>query len=231
MYWTIASAVIIGVIYPIYLLLTARKTFSRIRIGEISPLEDYKITAYILWTLTFIVLANYILNHQPQLNFYPTTNIVGIVLIILIAIIAFIQFKNTKVTQENADVMHQKFESILFYLPASKKQFNWFIFLSFTAGICEEIIFRLFLFHFFIEHVGLIIAFLLTNLLFAFTHIGSGKKNIINTFVLGLVFTVIYYYSENIWLAVILHTVIDLHAGITGYNIKKYFANKSIAPD
>ena len=111
-------------------------------------------------------------------------------------------------------------KDLYFYLPKTKKEFNWFIILSISAGICEEIIFRVFLFQYIKENIGIVIAFILANLIFAITHIGSGNQNIISAFILGLIFSTIYYFSENIWIAVFLHIAIDTNSAVLAYSGK-----------
>lgn len=113
-------------------------------------------------------------------------------------------------------------QDVYHFLPKSKREFKWFNLLSISAGICEEIIFRLFLFSYLLEITNLIVAFVLTNIVFAITHLVSGIKNIIGAFILGIIFTSIYYFTENIWLAIILHIAIDISAGALGYFSFKY---------
>ena len=153
------------------------------------------------------------------LNFYPAFNIIGIVLAVLILIFIGLQIATSKVsTMEKAESIIKKFKVFYHYLPKTKNEFIWFKnLLSLSAGICEEIIFRLFMFSYLLENTNLVIAFILTNAIFTLTHIGSGKQNLISVFVLGLVFTAIYYFTGNIWLAIILHIAIDINAGILGY--------------
>ena len=43
------------------------------------------------------------------------------------------------------------------------------------------------------------------------------KQNIISALILGLLFTAIYYFTSNIWLSIILHSTIDISAGVLGY--------------
>jgi len=58
-------------------------------------------------------------------------------------------------------------------------------------------------------------------LIFAITHIGSGKNNLISSFILGSLFSAIYFFTGNIWIAIILHIAIDINAGIPGYRTNK----------
>lgn len=181
-------------------------------------LIDYKQTFFIFWILTLLILGNQWLDPMATLNFYPAMNTTGIVLCVLILIFIVLQIVSAKIsTLEKAQATIEKVKDNFHFLPKSKTEFIWFNFLAVSAGICEEIIFRLFIFTYILEFTHVTAAFIVTNLIFALTHIGSGKQNIINVFVLGLIFTAIYYFSNNIWLAIVLHIAIDINIGVIGY--------------
>lgn len=209
---------LIGLIYPTYFLLTYKKTNIRIKNEANYRLVDYKQTIFIFWLLTWMVIGNSFIDESLLLNFYPTFNTIGIVLAVLILIFIGLQIVASKVsTIEKAESVIEKLRNNYYYLPKTKHEFIWFNLLSLSAGVCEEIIFRLFLYSYLLENTNLAIAFILTNVIFALTHIGSGKQNIISAFVLGLLFTTIYYFTNNIWLSMILHSVIDIGTGALGY--------------
>ena len=218
---TTILAGIIGIIYPIYFLLTYKKVNKNIKRDNKFRLIDYKQTISIFWGLTILILINFFITQLPQLNLFPNFGIISIVLSILVLVFSVIQYKSSNISSENLTVVTDKIQDIYHYLPKTKGEFNWFIILSISAGICEEIIFRLFFFEFLKENVGLLIAFVLTNVVFAITHIGMGKQNIISSFILGLLFSAIYYFTGNIWIAVLLHMAIDINGGILGYRINK----------
>lgn len=221
MIWTTILAGFIGIIYPIYFLLTYKKTNNRIKQNDKFRLIDYKQTIVIFWSLTVLILINLFVTNTPQLNFYPNFTIIGIVLSILVVLISVLQYRHSSITSDTLSSAKDKMKDVYYYLPKTKREFDWFIILSISAGICEEIIFRLFIFEFLKGNANLLIAFVLTNIIFAITHIGSGKQNIINAFILGLLFSAIYYFSENIWIAVYLHIAIDINGCILGYRINK----------
>ena len=209
---------IIGLIYPAYFLFTYKKTNNRIKKDAYYRLVDYKQTIFIFWMLTWFVIGNTFIDKSMPLNFNPTFNIIGIILAALIIIFIGLQIVTSKVsTMEKAESVIEKMKDNYHYLPKSKREFIWFNLLSLSAGICEEIIFRLFIFSYLLENTNLVIAFILTNIIFALTHIGSGKQNILSAFFLGLLFTTIYYFTSNIWLSMILHSAIDIGAGFLGY--------------
>lgn len=218
---TFLLAIIIGIIYPIYIAFNHKKINENIKNNGNYRLIDYKQTLIIFWGLTFLVLVNYFFQKQPEMNFTPSLSIIHIVLMLVIVAFAYFQYSTTKVSLESAKFVKEKLKDIYHYLPKSKKEFKWFLMLSISAGICEEIIFRLFLFEFLKRTTNFLIAFVLTNFIFSATHIGSGKSNLLSSFFLGLLFSIIYYFTDNIWLAIILHIAIDINAGILGYRIHK----------
>lgn len=218
---TIITAGLIGIIFPIYILLTYQKVNANINQDDKYRLTDYKQTLFIFWVLTLLILINYFTYKQPALNFYPKVTLINIGLTILILAFSYFQYTTTKVSADSANAAKEKLKDVYHYLPKTYKELKWFLFLSVSAGICEEIMFRLFFFEFLKGNTNLILAFVLTNIIFAITHIGSGKNNLISSFILGLLFSAIYYFTDNIWIAIILHISIDINAGILGYRINK----------
>ena len=222
MIWTTVLAGFIGIIYPTYFVLTYNKTNNKIKQDKKFRLIDYKQTIIIFWSLTILILINFFTIDYPKLNLYPNFTIISIVLLILVLIFSTIQYKQSNITSDTFSVVKDKMKDVYHFLPKEKVEFDWFIILSISAGICEEIIFRLFLFEFLKENSNLFIAFVLANIIFAITHIGMGKQNLISSFILGLLFSAIYYFTENIWIAIFLHIAIDINAGILGYRMSKF---------
>jgi membrane protease YdiL (CAAX protease family) len=226
MIWTTILAGLIGIIYPKYFLLTYKKTNNSIKRDDKYRLIDYKQTISIFWGLTVLIFINFFMTQLPQLNLYPILTIIGAVFLISVLLVSAIQYKSSNITSDNFLSVKDKMKDIYHYLPKTQREFDWFIVLSISGGICEEMIFRLFLFEFINENANLLIAFVLTNIIFAITHIGSGKQNIISSFILGLLFSAIYYFTDNIWIAVLLHIAIDINGGTLGYRMFKFEQRK-----
>lgn len=209
---------LIGLIYPMYLIFANKKTNNRLKNDENYRLAYYKQIIFIFWMLTCLVIGNTFIDQSMSLNFYPAFNTIGIVLAVLILLFIGLQIVSSKVpTMEKAESVIEKTKDIYHYLPKSKWEYIWFNVLSLSAGICEEIIFRLFMFSYLLINTNLTAAFILTNLIFALTHMDTSKRNSLNSFILGLLFTAIYYFTDNIWLPIILHSSIDLSLGYFSY--------------
>jgi uncharacterized protein len=88
-----------------------------------------------------------------------------------------------------------------------------------TAGCCEELFFRGFLLALVTHYSGVIVAILVTSLLFGLYHAYFGMKGITRTGALGLLFAAIAVASGSLIPAMALHFFIDLISGEAGYRI------------
>lgn len=107
-------------------------------------------------------------------------------------------------------------ENLQFLLPVSSSERRWWILLSISAGICEEIYFRGFMPQFLSGqlHGGWAMApvgaWLLSSLVFGLCHLYQGAAGILRTAVAGLMFSVLAVLTGNLLLPIVLHVLIDL---------------------
>ncbi len=213
-------AVVVGILYPIYCAICTLQSVKRITKDEKYRLADYFHTIFVFWILTVLIVVNFYIFKQPTLNFYPKLTLINFLLMVLVFPFAILQYRSVgKITINDVQNVKEKLKDIYYYLPKTLKELVVFILLSLSAGVCEEIIFRIFLFHFLNEYLYTIGAIVLTNLIFAFTHIGNGNINLISSFMLGLLFSTIYYFTNNIWIAILLHISIDINTGLLGFRV------------
>ncbi len=99
--------------------------------------------------------------------------------------------------------------------PETSVELRWFAVLATTAGICEEILFRGFLFLFFVNgplHLSWTVTLLLTSLLFGWNHLYQGVGGVLSSAVAGFGFGVAYLLTGDLLVPILLHTAIDLQA-------------------
>ena len=102
------------------------------------------------------------------------------------------------------------------------------IFVSFVAGICEEIIYRGFLLWFLTNYIPIVPAVILANLPFGLAHLTStGIKNSVQAFILALVFTGAFLLTQSLWLPILLHILVDLYASTLSYNSSQMMVIKN----
>jgi membrane protease YdiL (CAAX protease family) len=100
--------------------------------------------------------------------------------------------------------------AIEFLLPRTNAERILFAVVAVSAGITEEIIYRGFLIRYFEAWLGLIPAIVAATAVFALDHIYQGVRGVIETFAIGLLFTLLFVMAGGIWLPIVVHVCLDL---------------------
>ena len=107
-------------------------------------------------------------------------------------------------------------QSLLHLLPVSDRERRWWVLVSITAGVCEELLFRGFL-HQFLQGqlhgnwtLNLTSAWLLSALAFGLSHFYQGVAGIARTALTGAMFGLLAIVSGNLLLPIVLHVLVDL---------------------
>ncbi len=106
----------------------------------------------------------------------------------------------------------RQLEPIRDMVPATAAERRVFAAVSVTAGICEELLYRSFLFFYFTEiwALPLAAALVLSSVIFGVAHAYQGIRGIFATGLVGLVFGGLYWASGSVWPGVVLHALMDL---------------------
>jgi membrane protease YdiL (CAAX protease family) len=97
-------------------------------------------------------------------------------------------------------------------LPRSKKEKRIFVFLSFSAGVCEEIIYRGFLFfalYAMFPDISIFLVVLISGILFGISHLYQGLAAIISG-VIGALLMCLFLVTDSLILVILLHFLYDL---------------------
>jgi membrane protease YdiL (CAAX protease family) len=105
-------------------------------------------------------------------------------------------------------------------MPRTRMESAGFVLLACTAGISEEFVYRGFVFAVFTKVFvtslsPILLAMIVSSVWFAFAHLYQGKRGIVTTFIVGMIFVVIRFWSGNLVPVMIAHAAIDLVAGLT----------------
>ncbi len=141
---------------------------------------------------------------------------VWLVVLLVMVIMSLLFFRYATLGAAAQARIQRLYQHVAHYLPTNEGQYRWGVVLSLTAGICEEIVYRGFVFWRLSSLLGVVPAMVLTNLVFALAHVATGLKNCLLSFVLGLLFSLVYLYTGDLWLSITCHVAIDL-LGITLY--------------
>ena len=107
------------------------------------------------------------------------------------------------------------FSRLQFVLPVSSRERCWWAFVSVTAGICEEWLYRGFLMAYLAgswggPNLGVAGALVSSSLVFGLCHIYQGRQGVIATTIAGLVFGLLALVTGNLALPMLLHVLVDV---------------------
>ncbi len=106
--------------------------------------------------------------------------------------------------------------SLRYMLPVSPHERRWWVAVSISAGICEEVVFRGFLPQFLTGQLhgewtlDPLVAWLLSALAFGLCHAYQGAAGVVRTTLAALMFSVVAMLSGSLLLPVVLHILVDL---------------------
>lgn len=214
---------IVAVVMPLYGYWSTSQLKKDVASGQKIELQPfYRATILFLWAPTLVLLAYWFYEGRSFSGIglmYPGTlaNWIGLTAAVLIAVPLLLQVKNVRLNKEAATAHVSSFEEVPFVaavMPKQEGDYLLFKFVSITAAITEEILFRGFLiwgFSFFMDTwmaAGLaLVAFVLGHLY------QNNAKALLQVALMGLGFTLLYLLSGSLLPAVLAHGIIDLTIG------------------
>ena len=175
-----------------------------------------------LWLMAIVVLAvwNYAQRSYTDLGLVSISGAPGFVSIIVAIILIAMIIQYYKAILKSERKLQWVFVPEL--LPRTNTELKLFIYLSATAGITEEILFRGYLMWYLLHFGNIGFAILLSSVLFTSAHAYQGLKAVLIIFPVALILCFLYVYSQSLLVPMLLHIAINSYAGIFG---QKMLAN------
>jgi len=97
-------------------------------------------------------------------------------------------------------------------LPRSDEEKRVWVGVALTAGFCEEVLFRGFLFHYLQTYFGAgpFGALVLSSLVFGFSHFYQGRANMLRVGFVGLLLGLAFMATDSLFFPIMLHVLLDL---------------------
>lgn len=102
-------------------------------------------------------------------------------------------------------------------IPLSRSEYRTFAAVAVSAGVWEELIFRGFLIAYFAHFAGAAGGLLVAAAAFGFGHLYQGRAGMLKTGFVGLMAGLLFLLTGSLWIPMLLHTAVDMHAGTLGY--------------
>ncbi|MBY0213800.1 CPBP family intramembrane glutamic endopeptidase [Priestia aryabhattai] len=194
---------------------------NKIKSNQLNKWRMYEETVITQWILVIIFLVYWFLTKHTFNNLFfikkPLFSLdkdfllsagvgAGISIAIIIFMISFSKKAREKISEGLSD------ESIQFLLPSNFKERLFFLLIAVTAGVCEEIIFRGAMFHYFNHfpfHLSMVAIGIISSLLFGIVHLYQGWKGVLLTSYLGGIMFFLFVGTGSLWVPITLHFIID----------------------
>jgi|APTNR8051073442_1049403.scaffolds.fasta_scaffold04085_4 membrane protease YdiL (CAAX protease family) len=221
-------AAILMIVAPMYTLLRRRPR----SIGEMVFDTRIKISLYVSnslfqWGIVVVVLLAWVLQGHPlkvmglqlpNLELWPW--VIAVTLLFWGAY-AWNTWRQTGTPEALAETRAQWREKTPF-MPASTKEYRWFILMAVTAGICEEILFRGFLMTYLQalsygspKYQSMVVS----SAVFAVLHIYQGRVAALKIFAFSMIFGALYILTNSILISILVHALVDLASGWIGWKV------------
>lgn len=130
-------------------------------------------------------------------------------LLIVILLPALLALRNEKLRTRAGKAAKR----LAFLLPSTGEERRWWWLVCITAGICEEVVYRGFLLHYFHVmpfHLSLAWALAVSSVIFGMGHLYQGVAGAVQTVVIGFVLGTMFLMTGNLLLPIVVHAVMDL---------------------
>src|SRR5262245_27091918 len=187
------------------------------------------------WALTGVTLLLWVSTGRALaslgLVLRPTAGLAGV--LVGLATMASLILRQRGAALEDKALREQapaRLASVRPLLPAERRDFPAFALLASTAGICEEFLFRGYLYWYAAQFLPPLAAALLQAVLFGLGHLYQGRKGVLLTGFAGVFFTGITMVSGSLWAAMLAHALMDLNAGDLAIRVPATEASGEASP-
>lgn len=218
--------IVLAAALPVHALVAWRRLRRRLGEGVAGArLAAYAETIVIEWALAVLLLVLWIatgrtlgaigLDVAVEPPFLLTTAVVVVLTALMLRQIAAVR----GISGESESALRRQLAPVEALMPHTPGEHSVFKALAFTAGVCEELLYRGFLIHYLSPWLGPWGAAVASSVLFGITHAYQGARGIVKTGAVGLGLAAAYVLSGSLWPAILLHIAIDVQGGAIGFEM------------
>lgn len=231
-------AFIIVVVHPVAGYISYQRLVRQARAGEIiNRSRLYEMSILQQWVLFGICLAFWAGSTRAwdTLGFAFTMDALFLAGAALVAVAIFLLYQQYRqvvtASQEDLVKYRQSVGTLDLIIPRNGNELGRFYALSVTAGIVEETLWRGFLIWYLAAAMPLWAAAVVSSVAFGIAHAYQGPANIPKIVVIGGVFAAVFLLTGSLWLAMVLHAVVDIVQGRVAYELFRRTDDESSSAD
>lgn len=123
--------------------------------------------------------------------------------------------QSLRMTSEEKARHRADFGKLVHFLPNEDKHLPYFFWLSATAGIVEETVYRGFVFWYLAHVMPIWAVVVVSSVVFGAAHSYQGSGGALKVTAIGLAFGSLYVFSGSIWLPILAHFLFDALQGLS----------------
>lgn len=212
--------VLLFIVFPAWGAWSWRREVARLRAGATPDrLAYYRQTLVLEWTALAALLAAWLYLERPfaALGFTAPSGwgfwAGGVILLAVVAGLVRGDYNARRADAAAREMVRESVGDLVYFLPNSERTYRRFVGLSITAGICEEIIYRGYLFWYLGAFMPPWAVVLVSSLGFGLGHSYQGAIGVARVTAIGIAFGCFYLLTGSIWLPIIAHAVLDILQG------------------
>jgi membrane protease YdiL (CAAX protease family) len=211
---------VLFLVQPVYGACAYRRFVARIEAGGAADLvREYRFTMRVEWLALAALIVAWLSLGRPfdGLGFVaPAGAGFRAGLLLLAAATAYLVYAWRRTAaatpQERADMV-ASFGSLQHFMPHDRRTYVVFCWLSITAGVVEEILYRGFAFWYLAQIMPPWAVVGVSALAFGLAHTYQGASGVLRVTGIGIVFGSYYLLTGSIWLPIVAHAVLDIVQG------------------
>lgn len=209
----LAFVLVVGL--PLWAVRSWRRLHAQLAVGD----RDARVAAYrrvivVQWSLVAFLIVHVLLRPTSFADLYMAVPLdlraLG-ALLVSVALVMFVsgQARAALSNDEAREAAKKEIASLRAMLPHDARDYAWFRPVAWTAGICEEILYRGYLPWLLGLAMPSLAAFAVSSAVFGLGHAYQGRSGVLKTGAVGLVMSLLTWSSGTIVPAVVLHVAID----------------------
>jgi uncharacterized protein len=219
----------LGILIPWRGSVRVNKLIARSKISAEDRLSIYASTIAFQWVLSGVIAWRSIARFLTPENLGLAMHSPGLTAVVTagmaIALCSLQYFGIRRIASMPVEATSRMREISLRLMPRTLIEALAFSALAVTAAVCEEFIYRGFVYAVLQTTTGSVaVAIVASSALFSLAHLYQGRKGLVSTFILGLAFAISRWATGNLVAATVTHLAVDL---LAGYVAPGYFAKQA----
>ncbi len=216
---------VVALLLPLWAVRQHRYLEAEVEAGDPDArIRGYRQAMLVEWALAALVLSRWLPTGQlPELLGAGHVGALGWWIGIVIAAVGcgLLLFQTVFVLRSDERIARARaqIEPLRSVVPVSPREGRVFAWLSITAGICEEILYRGFMIVYLGAYVPLWLAVVMSSLIFGFGHAYQGVSGVLKTGTVGAVAAGLFLLTGALWTPIVAHAFIDLNSGYLGRRV------------